>query len=187
MAFYHLLIWKNYSKPPHQAVIYVGEKPFRKMKNSLNSEHCKFEFPIVDLNSLDCSYFLESDNPYDWVLSLLCKMENEERDLKRAFEKILHLPQPEREKIYNFAVHLLRLRPKRLNYLLREVSKMPITIDVERDPLYLQGLEKAKKEDALRLFKTTKWKPEKIAQILNLPTEKVVKWLKEEGLLKENK
>jgi len=60
---------------------------------------------------------------------------------------------------------------------------MPITIDLEKDPFYLQ----AKREVAIRLYKKTKWTPAEIAEILNIPVEKVREWLKEEGLLKEKK
>jgi len=61
---------------------------------------------------------------------------------------------------------------------------MPITIDLEKDPFYLEGVERAKREDAIRLYKKTKWTPEEIAEILNIPVEKVREWLKEEGIIK---
>ena len=67
---------------------------------------------------------------------------------------------------------------------------MPITIDLEKDPLFLEGmergLEKKAREDVINLYKATRWTPEKIAEILKVSPEKVKKWLKEEGLLKEN-
>jgi len=68
---------------------------------------------------------------------------------------------------------------------------MPITIDLEKDPFYLKGIEKgvekAKKEVVIRLYEETRWTPEKIAKILRIPLEKVKAWLKEEGLTTENK
>ena len=60
---------------------------------------------------------------------------------------------------------------------------MTITIDLEKDPLYLQ----AKKEVAINLYKTTQWSIEKIAQIVKVSTQRVEQWLREEGLLKEEK
>jgi uncharacterized protein YjcR len=47
----------------------------------------------------------------------------------------------------------------------------------------LEGVEKTKKEVAIRLYKTTKWDTKKIAEILNVSEEKVKEWLKKEGLL----
>ena len=195
MAFYYLLILSNYKRPPHQAVIYVGEKPLKRMKNSVEFSTFRFRYEIIDLNRLDCSVFLKSENPYDWVISLLCKMENEKEYIKRVFEKIKALPPKELETVLNYSLHLLHLRPKRLDYVLREVmEEMPITIiDVEKDPLYLRGVKKGLKkgleqkarEDVINLYRNLKLPPEQIAKGLNLPLEKVLKWLKEEGLLKD--
>ena len=157
------------------------------MKSSIDLPTFRFKYEIIDLNRLDCSVFLKSKNPYDWVISLLCKMENEKEDIKRVFEKIKTLPPKELETVLNYSLHLLHLRPKRLDYVLREVvEEMPITIiDVEKDPLYLRGMEKKAKEDVINLYKELSLPPERIAKVLKLPKEKVLKWLKEEGLLKE--
>ena len=66
---------------------------------------------------------------------------------------------------------------------------MPITIDIEKAPLFLKGvekgLEKSKREDVINLYKELNLPPEKISKVLKVPMEKVKKRLKEEGLLKE--
>ena len=62
---------------------------------------------------------------------------------------------------------------------------MPITIDLEKDPLFLKGMEKKAREDVINLHKELNLSPEKIAKVLKVSPEKVKKWLKEEGLLKE--
>ncbi len=185
MLYYHLLILENYGKIPHQAVVYVGEKPINRMSPIVETSTLRFEYRLIDLNKVDCSLLLTSNEPSDWVLSILCKMENENRTLKELLTKFLSLPQPKREKYLNYLLHLARLRPKRLNILHREVQKMPITIDLEKDPLFLQGMEKKAREDVINLYKELNLSPEKIAKVLKLPLEKVKKWLKEEGLLKE--
>jgi len=72
---------------------------------------------------------------------------------------------------------------------------MPITIDIEKDPLFLKGVEKGLKrgletkarEVAINLYKEMQLSPEKIAKVLKVPVEKVEEWLKEEGLLKRDK
>ncbi|GAB6066271.1 hypothetical protein JCM9492_13640 [Aquifex pyrophilus] len=60
---------------------------------------------------------------------------------------------------------------------------MPITIDIEKDPLYKEGVEKAKREDAINLYRELGLSPERIAKVLKVEKEKVLKWLKEEGLI----
>jgi len=81
-------------------------------------------------------------------------------------------------------LHLARLRPKRLNILSKEVKNMPITIDLEKDPFYLEGVERTKREDAINLYKKLHLSIEEIANALEIPLEKVRTWLQEEGLLK---
>jgi len=184
MLYYHLLILENYGKIPHQAVVYVGEKPLKRMFPIVETNTLRFEYKLIDLNKVDCSLLLNSPEPSDWVLSVLCRMENENRTLKELLTKFLTLPQPKREKYLNYLLHIAGLRPKRLNLLRKEVERMPIT--VEKHPLFLEGAEKTKREDVINLYKELNLPPEKIAKVLKVPPEKVKKWLKEEGLLKEN-
>jgi len=65
---------------------------------------------------------------------------------------------------------------------------MPIT--VEKHPLFLEGLEKGveqkAREDVIKLYKKLNLRPKQIAEVLEMEEEKVKKWLKEEGLLREN-
>jgi len=183
MLHYYGLIVENYQKAPIQAVVYVGEKPLRQMVGKLTLPNLEFSYRVVDLNGVDCQRLLESKDPSDWILSVLCRIENEERTLSELLRKLLNLPEGKRQKALSMLLHLAKLRPKRLNFLKKEVEKMPITIDLEKDPFYLQ----AKREDAINLYKATKWPIEKIAQIVNVSPKKVKKWLKEEGLLKEEK
>jgi predicted transposase YdaD len=199
MLHYYALILENYGKEPYQAVVYVGERPLKRMKAEIETNTLKFGYKLIDINRLDCSYLINSSEPSDWVLAVLCKMDKEERDLKNLLRKFLNLPKHKREKLVNFLLHIAKLRPRRLNLLLREVENMPITIDIERDPLYLKGLkkgleegiekglkegiEKKAKQDVINLYKRLNLPPKQIAEILELPKEKVIKWLTEEGLL----
>ena len=159
MLYYHLLILENYGKIPHQAVVYAGEKPFRKVSPIVVTNSLKFEYRLIDLNKVNCSLLLNSNEPSDWVLSILCKMENENRTLKELLTKFLTLPQPKREKYLNYLLHIEGLRPKRLNLLRKEVERMPIT--VEKHPLFLEGAEKTKREDVINLYKELNLPPRK--------------------------
>jgi DNA-binding transcriptional regulator YiaG len=167
------------------------KKPLRRMQNGIEDQNLKFAYKLINLNLLDCSPLLESEEPTDWVLAVLCRMDKEERDLRELLRRFKNLPEPKREKYLRFLFHIARLRPKRLNLLLKEVKQMSITIEVEKDPLFLKGLEKGvektKKEDVIRLYKATQWNTKKIAEVLNVPEEKVKQWLREEGLWERSK
>jgi len=181
MLYYYALIYENYGKIPHQAVVYIGKKPLRKMKNYLRLPHLNFDFELVDLNTIDCNLLLKSHSPEDWIISVLCNIRNEEKTLKELLNKFLSLPVDKRQRYLNLLLHIAKLRPKRLNFLLKEVKLMPITIDLEKDPFYL----KAKKEDAIRLYRKLKLEIKEIAEILDISPRKIEEWLKEEGLLKD--
>jgi len=188
MLYYYLLIKENYGKAPKQFVVYVGEKPPKRMKLFLEEENLKFSYTLIDINQVDCSKLLESPSPSDWALAVLCKMEDEVKGIREILKRVAQIEnQEERRRYIELILHIARLRPKRLDLLKREEEKMPIIIEVEKDPFYKEGLEKglekAKKEDAINLYKETKWPLEKIAKVLNVSKEKVEKWLKEAKLL----
>jgi len=185
MLFYFALILENFGKVPHQVVLYVGEKPLKRMKEKLQLPNLDFRYKLVDLNAVDCSLLLKSSKPSDWILASLCRMEDERTTLREIIRKISMLPPEKRQTYLNMLLHLAGLRPKRLNILTKEVEKMPITIDLEKDFFYLKGMEKARKEAAIKLYKKLHLTIEEIAATLEIPVEKIKAWLKEEGLLKE--
>ncbi|RTZ70389.1 MAG: hypothetical protein DSZ30_00915 [Aquificaceae bacterium] len=180
MLYYYALILENYGKVPHQVVLYVGDKPLRRMKGELKFPNLDFRYKIVDLNEVDCSILLNSPEPSDWILASLCRMEDESTTLREIIWRINNLPEKEKQTYLSMLLHLAGLRPKRLNILSKEVQNMPITIDLEKDPFYL----KAKREDVIRLYKKLHLSMEEIANALEIPLEKVKAWLQEEGLLK---
>ena len=65
MLYYYLLILENYGKVPHQAVVYVGEKPLKRMSPIVETNSLRFEYRLIDLNKVDCSLLLTSDEPSD--------------------------------------------------------------------------------------------------------------------------
>jgi len=73
MLHYYGLIVENYQKAPIQAVVYVGEKPLRRMVGKLTLPNLEFSYRVVDLNGVDCQRLLESKDPSDWILSVLNK------------------------------------------------------------------------------------------------------------------
>ena len=188
MLHYNLLIRENYGRKPKQFVVYVGEKPPKRMENVLEDEDLKFSYTLVDVSQIDCSELIKSSSPSDWVLAILCKMEDEVKGIREILKRVAQIEnQEERRRYLELILHIARLRPKRLDLLKREEEKMPITIEVEKDPLYKEGLQKGlelkAKEDAINLYKELKLPVETIAKVLKVSKEKVEKWLKEAKLL----
>jgi len=193
MLLYFSLILANYGKAPFQYVIYVGEEPLR-MENTLKIGNLEYSYNLVNLSEeIPCEELLRSSNPNDWILSILCKTDDEERLVKEVLRRIASL-EDERKKreLLSELLIVAGLRKKKiLNIVAKEVKSMPITIDLEEHPLlkeslerkFKEGLEKAKKEDTINLYRELKLSPEKIAKLLNIPRETVIRFLKEEKLI----
>ncbi|MCL5673213.1 MAG: hypothetical protein M1407_01145, partial [Deltaproteobacteria bacterium] len=91
--------------------------------------------------------------------------------------------------------NLLHLRPDIIKIVKElEETKMPITINLEDDPFYLEGkaegeakgkaegMSAAKKTYVINSYKNLNLSPEQIASIVNDTAENVVAILKEEGI-----
>ena len=111
----------------------------------------------------------------------MCKFENEDIIIKEVVKRLNSLPDREREDGLIKLTTLLGLRKKLEKRLLKEVDDMPIK--VLDHPLYKKGIEKTKREDVIKLFTNLNLSPDKISKGLNISIGKVIKILKEEGLL----
>ena len=196
MLYYYLLLRENYNRIPYQFVVYVGEKPPKRMKPILEEPNLRFSYTLVDINQINCLKLLESPFSSDWALAILCQMDNELEGIKKILKKVALIKEPqERKRQLEFIFHIARLRPKRLDLLKREEIVMPIIIELEKDPLFKEGLKKglkqglelgleeAKKKDAINLYRKLKLTPKQIGEILEINPQKVKKWLKEANLL----
>jgi len=194
MLHYHYLILEKHNKVPIQVVIYVGEKPIKRIENKIINPFLSFVYKIVDLKEVDCKRLIESTQPSDWVIAVLYRMDNEIEQLRRILQKIADLPNPNQRRRYlEYLTNLLGLRKYRLNLLKEEVEKMPITFDVREHPLFKEGLEvglkegleKGLKESAVNMYRELKLPIETITKVLKVDPQKVEKWLKEADLLED--
>ncbi|MBF0536461.1 MAG: hypothetical protein HQK90_15815 [Nitrospirae bacterium] len=133
------LIYCDYRKPVHQVVLYVGDGKVN-MRNEIKMPDLHFKYHIVDIRTIDCRELLESDDPGDNILAILCKTDDADGTIKGILAKLYELPIGDRE---NYVLKLLTL--SRLRGLTKtvkmEVKKMPVTIDITKDELYLDGVE----------------------------------------------
>jgi hypothetical protein len=120
-------------------VLYVGEAKLN-MKNEIKIPGLHFTYKIIDIRDIDCQELLESDDPADNVLAILCKTENADRTIKGILAKLSELPLEERRDYVLKLLTLSRLR-NLTEAVKREVKKMPVTIDITKDVLYMDGKE----------------------------------------------
>ncbi|MBF0466330.1 MAG: hypothetical protein HQK94_14755 [Nitrospirae bacterium] len=139
LEYYHL-IFCEFRKSVTKVVLYVGSEKL-KMSNEIKAKDLHFTYQIIDIRDINCRELLESDDPGDNILAILCKTDDADGTIKGILAKLYELPPEERE---NYILKLLTLSRLRglTKSVKREVKKMPVTIDITKDELYLDGVEK---------------------------------------------
>ncbi|QWR76558.1 hypothetical protein [Candidatus Magnetomonas plexicatena] len=138
---YLYLIYCDFRKPVHQLVLYVGDEKLD-MKNEIILPGLHFTFRIIDIRDIDCHELLESDDPADNILAILCKTDDADRTVRVIIAKLSELPIEERRNYIIKLITLARLRKGLTESVKREVEKMPVTVDMSTDIFYLEGMEK---------------------------------------------
>jgi len=146
MLKYYLLIRELYNQPPFQMVLWIGDGQCS-IKNEINEANLYFKFLLKDLKDIDCETLLESDDPNDNILAILCK--RKEGFWKRLYPKIIRLPEKQREDYFRKIIYMVRLRKQaviELKNFMKEEKTMPIVIDKRQDFLFQEGVEEGIKE-----------------------------------------
>lgn len=175
MAVYFYLILQNYGKAPKQYLVFIGNDKCT-MPPCVEIENSKHCYKVIDLKEdIDCRALLESENPNDWIFTVLCKLDKELDAIRTVLGRIKAIEDSrvQQELIQKLFI-LAGLREKQiLKFIEQEVSTMGLVINPETN-LYLKeimekGKIKAKKEDAKKLYIKLKLSPEQIAKILDIP------------------
>ncbi|KJU84171.1 hypothetical protein MBAV_003634, partial [Candidatus Magnetobacterium bavaricum] len=129
MFLYAGFIYNQYKKLPIQIVLYVGNKPLN-MENSMEFRQIKYSYELIDIRTLDGNQLIDSDDPDDNVLAILCKLDDAHITIKRILEKLSLLHPNEREDYIRKLLYLSGLR-NLATTVKQEVLNMPLTIDLD--------------------------------------------------------
>lgn len=137
-----LKIKKLYGTYPKQVILWIGEgkPPFKKLCRLGN---ITLRCDVVDIKEIDGEQLLESQDVNDYLIAALCRRNPD--FFKKFIDKIVALPTRERGDFLRKFFIIARLRRDLYNELERlskEVEKMPIVFDIEKDPVYHKGIEK---------------------------------------------
>ena len=193
MAIYFYLILQNYGKAPKQFLIYVGRGECT-MSDHIEIGDSKHSYKVIDLKKdIDCQKLLESSNPNDWVLSVLCRIDPEGKAIRRALERIKTIKdRRKQQELIQKVLILAGLREEQILKLVeQEVRSMGLVIDPETNLYLKQLVEKGKKEGKfeaqkeaiLNLYRELQLPPERIAKILKVSEKFVKEVLSEAGEL----
>ena len=170
MLEYYLLIKQKYKNDKIiQICLYVGDKPMN-MNNKIDLNNLKYSFTLKDIKELDCNELLDSNIIEDKILSVLCNIKDEDRFLNSIIQELLKLPENKRKDYIKKLLSFSRYRPKINDKLTSKLEEevMPLTIELENDPYYKQGVMQSKIEDAIVMIKKFNISPEDVAKELKI-------------------
>ncbi len=206
MLKYYTHLYQAYNKEPIQTVLYIGNNSLN-MPDSIRNKHLSFDYELKDIKDINCVDLLNSDDLNDNILSILCKTDDAEALILEITSRISKLNKNDIEDYKLKLKNLLHLRPDIIKIVKElEENKMPITINLEDDPFYLEGKAKgeaegeakgkaegeakgkaegmsaAKKTYVINSYKNLNLSPKQIASIVNDTAENVIAILKEDGI-----
>ena len=124
-----------------QYVIYMGISD-HKMIDSIQHKNLNFSYKIIVLKDIDAQIFLESNNPHELILAILCKYEKKDAPeiIHQILEKLLKITENERE-LYEYTTDLEILSNLRnlQSVTKKQIDKMPITYDLKKDLRFKEG------------------------------------------------
>lgn len=144
MAEYHGIAFRKRKLPIKHFVINLGTEYFNQ-KNYLDKNELFEGFDIINIFSLNTEQLLNSQIPEVVLLAVLSNYpkEQSERILRLLIKRLKQIAKSEHDfsKYLNQLLILSRLR-KVEDLTIKINNDMPITIEVEKDFLYKQGIEK---------------------------------------------
>jgi len=193
MLEYYLLIREKFkTNNISQMVMFVGDK--LNMPDSITENNLKFSYNLKDIKELNCKELINSNDLEDKILAVLCNIEDENRFINAIIKELLELDIKKRKDYIQKLLSLSRYRPNINTTLIKNLKErvMPITIELNNDPYYKEGLQqglqqglqkglqKGKEEVLKSTIKILKefLNEEQIAQKLNISVDKVKEYSK---------
>ena len=181
MAEYKAILQRKYEIPVRQLVIYLGTKP-SKMETKLPDIFAIAEYELKDLRAISLDQTLESSIPEEIIMSILVDFPRPEatsvitqviKNLKRVLGN-----NPVIERYIKQLLVLARLR--NLHQETKQiVEDMPITYDITKDELYLEGIEEGIEKNKITMIKNmlteTNLSIEQVAKVADASIEYVMK------------
>lgn len=144
MQEYHSLIYRRHQLPIRHIVIYLGKQKST-MKAQLEPNLIFYGFDIINLTEIDPDQLISTQIPEMVVMALLgnLKKDQVERVLNDILKSLKRLTNSEEKltKYVNQLVILARIRNLE-KIISQKLEDMPISYNVEKDGLYVQGMEK---------------------------------------------
>ena len=179
LGYYSDFYWE-YGLEIIQYVIYLGSGD-SKMPIEVKHSNLNFRYTVIEMNKIDVDLFLNSDNPHEIVLAVLCKYTRRQapKIIKKILEKLRAKTKSERD-LHEYVTDLEILSSLRnlQSETKKELEKMPIIYDLRKDIRFKEGKEEGLEEKArlstIRALEEGSLSAKKIAKILDVPLDFVL-------------
>jgi hypothetical protein len=152
MAEYKAIMMRKFGMPVRQFVIYLGVKR-PKMRTELAEDEIIKGFGLVNVHELDTEHILDSDIPEEIMLAILGDYHRTKADMviRKIIGRLRELCSDEirLQKYIQQLIMLSRLRNLEVETK-KEVEHMPITYDIKKDGLFLEGIKIGEKRGEKR-------------------------------------
>jgi len=187
MQEYHGIISRKHRLPIRHVLIYLG-KGRMTMKSDLPSSMVFEGFDSINIYEIDTNLLLSNQVPEVVLLALLSNYGPDRHDaiIRLIFQRLKQLIEPKKFPTRYIEQLLLLSKLRKLDSkIIKIIKEMPITYDINQDPIFLQGREEGREEEreqGILGMHELGGSVEKIAQNFKISVEKV-----EEVLRKHNK
>ncbi len=184
LGYYGDYYWE-YDMEIIQYVIYLG-KGTPTMPTEIKHRNMNLRYTVISMNQIDVDLFLNSDNPHEVILAVLCKYERKEapKIIQQILEKLRAKTQNEYE-LHEYVTDLEILSELRTlqSEIKKQIKKMPIVYDLRKDIRFKEGKVEGKEEQArlsaIRFLKQGSLSPTIIAEGIGMSLDFVLKIQKE--------
>jgi len=139
-------------KDIEQYLIYIGKDTLT-MPDGINNKNHQYHYHVVDMRTIDCSVFLNNNNPHAVVLAVLCDFKGKDKRevIRQLLMQIDHLTLNNSDQ-YNDCLLALEIlaENRELKKIVKEEEKMLSEIKLENLPSYEIGLERGEARGEVR-------------------------------------
>jgi len=143
LRYYSDIVLKYQEYNIYQYVIYTGKYKCS-MQENISRDRCQYSYKLIDMATLDCEEFLNSDNPASVALSVLCDFKGQDPSevVNKIIQRLFFLTQNDSYAEGKYFKMLEVLSTNRdLEEQIKEGEKM-FKVDIERLPSFQIGEER---------------------------------------------
>lgn len=168
MNEYYAILYRKYKLDVHQYVFFIGEGK-AKMEKTIEAKNLSFRFEVINMQDFSYELFLNSNKPEEIILAILADFGKTDSDtiIKSILQKIKDLPiENSIQKKTVIQLEVLSKLRKLQSQIIKHITAMALTYNIEEDLRYKQGQEIGKGKEKIKII---------INLIkLNLPTEQIM-------------